>query len=39
MDVFISSFQLDFTATHIYLSFNVPHLIQKWKQFFGGIDD
>ena len=27
--VFISSFQLYFIDTHIYLSFNVPHLIEK----------
>ena len=27
MVVFISSFQLYFIDTHIYLSFNVPHLI------------
>ena len=33
MIVFISSFQLDFIDTHIYLSFNVPHLIEKWKTF------
>ena len=29
MIVFISSFQLYFIDTHIYLSFNVPHLIEK----------
>ena len=29
MVVFISSFQLHFIDTHIYLSFNVPHLIEK----------
>ena len=31
MVVFIRSFQLYFIDTHIYLSFNVPHLIEKWK--------
>ena len=35
MVVFISSFQLYFIDTHVYLSFNVPHLIEKKeKQFF-----
>ena len=29
MVVFISSFQLDFIDTHTYLSFNVPHFIEK----------
>ena len=29
MVVFISSFQLYFIDTHIYLSFNVPHFIEK----------
>ena len=35
MVVFISSFQLYFIDTHIYLSFNVPHLIEKRKTFFA----
>ena len=34
MVVFISSFQLYFIDTHIYLSLNVPHLSEKWKTFF-----
>ena len=29
MVVFISSFELYFIDTHIYLSFNIPHLIEK----------
>ena len=33
MVVFINSFQLYFIDTHICLSFNVPHLIEKWKTF------
>ena len=39
MVVFISSFQLYFIDTHIYLSFNVPHLIETWKTFFWCIDE
>ena len=34
MVVFISSFQPFFIDTHTYLSFNVPHLIEKIKTFF-----
>ena len=34
MVVFISSFQLYFIDTHKYLSFGVPHSIEKWKTFF-----
>ena len=34
MVVFISSFQLYYIDTHMYLSFNVPHLIEKLKTFF-----
>ena len=33
MVVFISSFQLNFIDTHMYL-FNAPHLIKSEKQFF-----
>ena len=32
MVVFISSFQQYLIDTHIYLSFNVSHLIQKWTK-------
>ena len=35
MVVFISSFQLYFIDIHIYLSFNVPHLIEKLKKQFS----
>ena len=34
MVVFISSFRPYFIDTHIYLSFNVPNLIEKRKTFF-----
>ena len=34
MVIFISSFQLYFTDKHTNLSFNVPHLFEKWKTIF-----
>ena len=34
MVVFISSFQLYFIDTHIYLSLNVPHWLKSEKRFF-----
>ena len=37
--IFISSFQLYFIDKHIYLSFNVPHLIEKRKTIFCCTDD